>query len=101
MVGSDQFGVSVMSVMEIFEYGGVTAVPMMPDFVRGIINLRGAVVPVFDLNCRFGRARTVATRRTCIVIVDVEQDDPDHGSSRQVMGLVVDAVQAVLDIADS
>ncbi len=98
LVGADQCGVAVLSVMEIVEFGGVTEVPMMPPFVRGIINLRGAVVPVLDLNARFGRACSVTTRRSCIVIVEVEQDEPGQERSRQVLGLVVDAVQAVLDI---
>ena len=71
MVGSDQFGLAVLAIREIFEFGAVTEVPMMPAYVRGILNLRGAVVPVLDLNARFGRARSSITRRSCIVIVEV------------------------------
>ncbi|MGE5493403.1 MAG: chemotaxis protein CheW, partial [Actinomycetota bacterium] len=78
---------------EIIEYGQVTEVPMTPPFIRGVINLRGAVVPVVDLAVRFGRAARDITRRTCIVIVEV---DSPKGS--QEMGIVVDAVSEVLEI---
>jgi purine-binding chemotaxis protein CheW len=67
---------------------------MMPGFIRGVINLRGAVVPVIDLAARFGRSETVITRRTCIVIVEVPNED-----GKQDIGVVVDAVSAVLEIA--
>jgi purine-binding chemotaxis protein CheW len=67
---------------------------MMPDAIRGVINLRGAVVPVMDLAARFGRPQSVAGKRTCIVIVELE-----HDGERQLTGVVVDAVSAVLDIA--
>ncbi|HEY0843954.1 MAG TPA: chemotaxis protein CheW, partial [Noviherbaspirillum sp.] len=70
-----------------------TEVPMMPGCVRGVINLRGAVVPVMDLAARFGKPATAVTKRTCIVIVEVEA-----GGERQDMGVVVDAVNAVLEI---
>jgi purine-binding chemotaxis protein CheW len=69
---------------------------MMPDSIRGVINLRGAVVPVMDLAARFGRPQTVAGKRTCIVIVELEAD-----GERQLTGVVVDAVSAVLDIPAS
>jgi purine-binding chemotaxis protein CheW len=82
-----------MAVKEIIEFAGITEVPMMPDSIRGVINLRGAVVPVMDLAARFGRPQTVAGKRTCIVIVELEGD-----GERQLTGVVVDAVSAVLDI---
>jgi purine-binding chemotaxis protein CheW len=66
---------------------------MMPEFIRGVINLRGAVVPVIDLSCRFGRARTEAARRTCVVIIEVRQ-----GGETQDVGVMVDAVNEVLAI---
>jgi purine-binding chemotaxis protein CheW len=67
---------------------------MMPPSVRGVINLRGAVVPVVDLMARFGRAPSTITKRSCIVIVEIEADH-----DRQTIGVVVDAVNEVLDIA--
>lgn len=97
MVGGDQFGLAVLAIREIFEFCGVTEVPMMPAYVRGILNLRGSVLPVLDLNARFGREQSSITRRSCIVIVEVASDDPDQPGD-QVLGLVVDAVLAVLDI---
>jgi purine-binding chemotaxis protein CheW len=92
-LGEETFGLGILAVREIIEYGGVTDVPMMPPCVRGVINLRGAVVPVLDLAARFGRAPGTIGRRSCIVIV--ESGAPPE---LQVLGLLVDAVNAVLDI---
>jgi purine-binding chemotaxis protein CheW len=96
MLAQEQFAIRILNIKEIIEYHGVTDVPMMPECVRGVINLRGAVVPVMDLLARFGRPASEVTKRTCVVIVEVHND----GES-QVMGLVVDAVNEVLDIAAS
>ncbi|MBI5924689.1 MAG: purine-binding chemotaxis protein CheW [Aquabacterium sp.] len=92
-LGKELFAVGTLRVREIIEYGNLTSVPMMPSFIRGVINLRGAVVPVIDLNARFGRARTEISRRTCIVILEVQSDEDTH-----VLGIVVDAVSAVRQI---
>jgi purine-binding chemotaxis protein CheW len=92
-LGDETFGLGILAVREIIEYGGMTDVPMMPQCVRGVINLRGAVVPVLDLAARFGRAPATIGRRSCIVIV--ESGMPPE---QQVLGLLVDAVNAVLDI---
>jgi purine-binding chemotaxis protein CheW len=96
MLGGEAFGIGIMAVKEIIEFAGITEVPMMPESIRGVINLRGAVVPVMDLAARFGRAQTVPGKRTCIVIVELEAD-----GQRQLTGVVVDAVSAVLDIPAS
>ena len=66
---------------------------MMPEFIRGVINLRGSVVPVVDLAARFGRKSTRVTRRTCIVIIEIESED-----EKQDVGVVVDTVNEVLEI---
>ncbi|MDO8989312.1 MAG: chemotaxis protein CheW [Sideroxyarcus sp.] len=92
-LGSEMFAVGTLSVKEIIEYGHLTEVPMMPGFIRGVINLRGAVVPVIDLAARFGRNPTQITRRTCIVIIEVPT-----GEERHDIGVVVDAVSEVLEI---
>jgi len=92
-LGGELFAVGTLRVREIIEYGNLTSVPMMPSFIRGVINLRGAVVPVIDLNARFGRARTEISRRTCIVILEVQSEEDTH-----VLGIVVDAVSAVRQI---
>jgi len=94
MLARESFAIGILRIKEIIEYQGVTEVPLMPACVRGVINLRGAVVPVMDLLARFGRGVGEITKRTCIVIVEVETED-----GRQVMGLMVDAVNEVLDIA--
>jgi purine-binding chemotaxis protein CheW len=83
----------IVSIREIIEFGGLTEVPLMPDFLRGVINLRGSVVPVIDLSVRFGRAPTVEAKRTCIIIMELVQDE-----QMLLLGVMVDAVSAVLSI---
>jgi purine-binding chemotaxis protein CheW len=94
LLGQEQFAIGILGIKEIIEYHGVTEVPMMPPSVRGVINLRGAVVPVVDLLARFGRPSSPPTKRTCVVIVEVSS-----GGERHTVGLVVDAVNEVIDIA--
>ena len=96
MLGGEMFAVGILRIKEIIEYGEMTTVPTMPAFIRGVINLRGAVVPVMDLSARFGRKTAEVTKRTCIVIVEIEAD-----GERQDVGIIVDAVNAVLDIPAS
>jgi len=93
-LGGEMFAIGILNIKEIIEYGSLTEVPMMPEFIRGVINLRGAVVPVLDLSARFGRKRTEVTRRTCIVIIEVETNEEKHD-----VGVVVDSVSEVLEIA--
>jgi purine-binding chemotaxis protein CheW len=93
LLDKEVFAIGILSIKEIIEYHSPTAVPMMPEWIRGVINLRGAVVPVIDLSARFGRTPSAITKRTCIVIVEVEAD-----AQRQVAGVLVDAVNQVLDI---
>jgi len=96
MLEKEVFAIGILAIKEIIEYHDLTPVPMMPDWIRGVINLRGAVVPVLDLSARFGRRSTQVTKRTCIVIVEVET-----GEERQVVGVAVDAVNQVLTIPES
>jgi purine-binding chemotaxis protein CheW len=70
MLGKEMFAIGILVVKEIIEFDQLTVVPMMPESIRGVINLRGAVVPVIDLSARFGRGPAVVTKRSCIVIVD-------------------------------
>ena len=86
----------ILAIKEIIEYANLTKVPMMPEYVRGVINLRGSVVPVIDLSIRFGKESSSVTKRTCIVIIEIEASGERH-----VLGVVVDAVNAVLDIPAS
>jgi len=97
-LAGEVFAIGILAIKEIIEHHSLTEVPMMPACVRGVINLRGAVVPVMDLLARFGRQPSAVTKRTCIVIVEVEAEI-DGERERQVIGVVVDAVNEVLDIA--
>jgi purine-binding chemotaxis protein CheW len=90
-LSGEVYAISLLGVKEIIEFGGVTAIPTMPSFIRGVINLRGRVVPVMDLSARFGEGRTEIGERTCIVILEQE-------GSEQDMGVVVDSVNAVVDV---
>jgi purine-binding chemotaxis protein CheW len=94
MLGGEAYALGILAIKEIIEHGQTTRVPMMPQFIRGVINLRGAVVPVIDLGVRFGAGSTAITRRTCIVIVEVANED-----GPQDVGLLVDAVNEVKEIA--
>ena len=89
----EMFAVGILNVKEIIEYGNLTEIPMMPPFIRGVINLRGSVVPVIDLSCRFGNQVTEISKRTCIVIVEVQDGDFRHD-----IGIMVDAVSEVIEI---
>lgn len=94
LLGREVFAMDIRTVREIIQYGPMTTVPLMPDFVRGVINLRGAVVPVIDLHARFGRPAATVGKKTCIVIFDAVRD-----GERVELGLLVDAVSEVIDIA--
>ena len=95
-LGGEMFAVGILNVKEIIEYGNLTEIPMMPTFIRGVINLRGSVVPVIDLAARFGGSPAELGKRTCIVIVEVADADTQHD-----IGIMVDAVSEVLDIPAS
>ncbi|GAB2181953.1 chemotaxis protein CheW [Denitratisoma sp. agr-D3] len=92
-LSGEMYAVGILNVKEIIEYGSLTEIPMMPAFIRGVINLRGAVVPVIDLAARFGGSQTQIGRRTCIIILELRDVD-----LRQDIGIVVDAVSEVIDI---
>lgn len=96
-LGGEMFAVGILCVKEIIEYGSLTEIPMMPTFIRGVINLRGAVVPVIDLAARFGGRPTEIGKRTCIVIVELSDAGSDD-AARHDIGIIVDAVSEVLDI---
>ncbi len=87
------FGISINSVKEIIEYDNVTPIPLMPDFVKGVLNLRGDVVPVIDLSIRFNKAPTEVQKRTCIVILEIIFEE-----QIVTIGAVVDSVSEVIEI---
>lgn len=90
------FAMDIRTVREIIQHASMTVVPLMPNFVRGVINLRGAVVPVIDLQSRFGRDSSSVGKKTCIVIFDASAQ-----GEKQELGLLVDAVSEVIDISDA
>ncbi len=92
-LADETYAMPILSIKEILEFGNLTNVPMMPACIRGVLNLRGRVVPVVDLSVRFGRVATTATRRTCIVIIEV-----GTAGERQDIGVIVDGVNQVLEI---
>lgn len=87
------FGISISSVKEIIEYDNVTPIPLMPDFVKGVLNLRGDVVPVIDLSIRFNKPATEISKRTCIVILEILFEE-----QIVTIGAVVDSVSEVIEI---
>ncbi|MCQ8119108.1 chemotaxis protein CheW [Methylomonas rosea] len=95
-LGGELYALGILSSKEIIDYGNLTQVPMMPEFVRGVINLRGSVVPVVDLLARFGKGATPVAKRTGIVIVETTADGEDDGP--QDIGIIVDAVNEVVEI---
>ena len=96
MLSGETYAISILRIKEIIQYGQLTEVPRMPSFIRGVINLRGAVVPVIDLSARFGKPPTEVGRRNCIIIIEVAIEEETHS-----VGVMVDAVNAVLEISDS
>ncbi|MFI3120595.1 MAG: chemotaxis protein CheW [Methylococcaceae bacterium] len=100
LLHGETYALGILSIKEIIGYDHLTEVPMMPDFIRGVINLRGRVVPVVDLLCRFGQGNTAIAKRTSIVIVETRDDSGDGNTAGKVtdIGIIVDAVNEVVDI---
>lgn len=84
----EEYGVAILKVREIIGIMQITAVPQMPDYIKGVINLRGKVIPVVDLRLRFGLPEAKHTDETCVIVVDVGP----------LVGIIVDTVQEVADI---
>ena len=92
LLHEEEYGLEILKVREIIGLMDITAVPQTPDYVRGVINLRGQVIPVIDLRLKFGLTEGEYGRRTCIIVVDV---------NGVLMGIVVDTVSEVMDIASA
>ena len=93
-LGPEEYGLEILKVREIIGYMEITAVPQTPQYVKGVINLRGQVIPVIDLRTNFGMDTAEVTEETCIIVVETS-----HGDRKFSTGVVVDHVQEVLDIA--
>lgn len=89
----EEYGLEILKVREIIGYIDVTAVPQTPHHVKGVINLRGQVIPVVDLRTKFGMEAVAITDQTCIIVVEI-----DHSRRKSNTGIIVDRVQEVLDI---
>lgn len=92
-LGREEYGIEILKVREIIGYMAITAVPRAPEYIKGVINLRGQVIPVLDLRSRFGMETAEITDQTCIIVAEINQR-----GRRFNAGLVVDQVQEVLDI---
>ena len=95
-LGKEDFALEIAKVHEVLDYTNITKVPRMPEFLRGVINLRGNVVPVTDLRLKLGMSATQKTVNTCIVIVEIDID-----GDFMDMGVLTDSVQEVLDLDPS
>jgi len=93
-LANEEYGLEILKVREIIGYIDVTAVPQTPHHVKGVINLRGQVIPVVDLRAKFGMETTGVTEQTCIIVVEITQSGRKFNT-----GIIVDRVQEVLDIA--
>ena len=93
-LGEEAYGLEILRVQEIIGMMSVTRVPGTPEFVRGVINLRGKVIPVVDLRLKFGLERQTDTEKTCIIVVQVVRAEQEV-----TMGVIVDEVLEVLDVA--
>ena len=92
-LAEEQYGVEILKVKEIIGLMEITKVPRIPEFVRGVINLRGKVIPIIDLRNKFGMEEAADTEQTCVIVVEVSLQD-----TFIMMGIVVDSVSEVLDI---
>jgi purine-binding chemotaxis protein CheW len=92
-LANEDYGIGILKIKEIIGMMPITKVPRCPEFIKGVINLRGKVIPVMDLRMRFGVDAANYTERTCIVVVEV-----DSGSGNHMIGVIVDSVSEVLNI---
>lgn len=92
-LGDENYGLEIQKVIEIIGMQDITPVPRTPDHLKGVINLRGIIHPVIDLNKKFGLGMTKETDLTCIIVVSIERDD-----EKEQMGIIVDAVSEVEEI---
>jgi len=92
-LADEVFALDITQVREVLDYTAVTKVPKMPEFMRGVINLRGSVVPVVDMRMKFGMEKTERTVNTCIIIVEIDLD-----GDMTVLGALADSVQEVMDL---
>lgn len=91
-IGNDQYGVDIMAVREIKEWSGSTPLPKQPDYMRGVLNLRGVMIPIIDLRCRFGQGLTDASPMHIVIVVQV---------GGKTVGLLADQVLDIIEVSGS
>lgn len=94
-LGNEEYAMEILSVREIIGLMDITPLPQTPEYVKGVINLRGKIIPVIELRSKFNLTSVEYTEQTCVIVVEVGSDD---GSEPFAMGLIVDSVREVLDI---
>jgi len=92
-IAEEEYGIGILKVKEIIGIMPITTIPRMPAFVKGVINLRGKVIPVIDLRLKFAMAEAPYTERTCIIVVDIA-----GGAGRLLIGIIVDSVSEVINV---
>ena len=93
-LAGEEYGISIMKIKEIIGMMPVTVLPQTPDYVKGVINLRGKVIPIIDLRCKFNLEQVEPTERTCIIVIESETED----QGQILVGLIIDAVSEVVNL---
>jgi purine-binding chemotaxis protein CheW len=101
-IGDDQYGVDIMAVREIKGWSGITPLPNQPDYMRGVLNLRGVMMPIIDLRCRFGQALTEATPVHIVIVVQIDMKSVGLLADRvlDIISLEASQIQAVPRVSD-
>ncbi|EMJ55812.1 CheW-like protein [Leptospira interrogans str. UT126] len=97
-LGEEYYGIGILNIKEIIEYSGLTNIPLMPEFIPGVINLRGNVVPVIDLKHKFFRSKIKPDRKTCVIIVELHSQKEGDRKEKTDLGILVESVDEVVSI---
>ncbi|AOP34095.1 chemotaxis protein CheW [Leptospira tipperaryensis] len=100
-LGEECYGIGILHIKEIIEYSGLTNVPLMPEFIPGVINLRGNVVPVVDLKHKFFKQKIEPDRKTCVIIVELHATKTGDKKEKTDLGILVESVNEVVSISGS
>ncbi|TGL74496.1 chemotaxis protein CheW [Leptospira yasudae] len=100
-LGEECYGIGILHIKEIIEYSGLTTVPLMPEFIPGVINLRGNVVPVVDLKHKFFKSKIEPDRKTCVIIVEIHSGRDGDRKEKTDLGILVESVNEVVSIPGS
>ncbi|TGK23468.1 purine-binding chemotaxis protein CheW [Leptospira yasudae] len=98
-LGDEYYGIGILHIKEIIEYSGLTTVPLMPEFIPGVINLRGNVVPVVDLKHKFFKSKIEPDRKTCVIIVELHSGIDGDRKEKTDLGILVESVNEVVSIS--